>query len=50
MKLMLDVINEETGEVRGEVKIDTNLLRLCKGNIDRLHVLVDAILDVAEEG
>ena len=27
MKLMLDVINEETGEVRGEVKIDANVLR-----------------------
>jgi len=65
MKLMLDVINEETGEVRGEVKIDTNLLRECreeayqtlhypnphdKETMRELVTLLDGILVVAEEG
>jgi hypothetical protein len=65
MKLMLDVINEETGEVRGEVKIDANVLRECREEVDqtlyypnphdketmrRLRDLLDGILDVAEVG
>ena len=64
MNLMLDVINEETGEVMGEVKIDTNLLRVCREEVDQtlyypnphdretmhgLLALLDGILDVAEE-
>ena len=65
MKLMLDVISEETGEVRGEVKIDANVLRLFREEVYKtLHYpnphdketmrglvsLLDGILDVVEEG
>ena len=42
MNVMLDVINEETGEVRGEVKVDINLLR------EQRTVLLERIEDIAE--
>ena len=42
MNIMLDVINKETGEMRGEVRIDSNLLR------EQRKVLLERIEDIAE--
>ena len=47
MNVMLDVINKDTGEMRGEVNLDSNLLR------EQRKVLlgrIEDILDIAEEG
>ena len=42
MNLLLDVIDKETGEMRGEVKIDSNLLRKQR------DVLLQKAEDIAE--
>ena len=42
MNVMLDVINKDTGEMRGEVNLDSNLLR------EQRKVLLERIEDIAE--
>ena len=42
MNLLLDVIDKDTGEMRGEIRIDSNLLRVQRG------VLLQKAEDIAE--
>ena len=42
MNVMLDVINKDTGEMRGEVNLDSNLLR------EQRAILLERIEDITE--